>query len=487
MTTPRPSAPAPKTAPASKGETVLWQALGEREHLQGIDEYVAAGGYEQLTRALTAEPDSLVDEIKQSGIRGRGGAGFPTGLKLSFIPKDNPKPKYVVCNADESEPCTFKDREIIERLPHLLVEGCLIAARAIGANHAFIYIRGEYYEPALVLMDAVDQARAKGFVGENIGGSGWNCEVIVHRGAGAYICGEETALLSSLNGYRGQPTVKPPFPAVSGLYESPTLVNNVETLATLPRILGMGGAEYAKHGVERSGTGTRIMSLSGHVARPGNYEMQIGEPLRVLIEELGGGIPGGHGLKAIIPGGSSTPVLRADQVDTDMDYDSMVAAGTMFGSGSVIVVDDRTCMAQLGLRVAQFYQHESCGKCTPCREGTTWTVDVLTRIVGGSGRPGDVDLLYSICSRIMGNCLCPLGEAMAMPIMSYVEHFREDFDRYLEPGFEPPTDSPVADIAQRTVDAAGIKKPGVTWAGTLSRSSFTPLAMAEDATRGADA
>jgi NADH-quinone oxidoreductase subunit F len=397
------------------------------------------------------------------------------GLKASFMPKVM-MDKYVVCNADESEPCTFKDRELIERLPHLLVEGCLIAARAIGANHAFIYIRGEYYEPALVLMEAVEQARAKGLVGENVAGSGWSCEVIVHRGAGAYICGEETALLSSLNGYRGQPTVKPPFPAVSGLYDSPTLVNNVETLATLPRILAMGGAEYAKTGVERTGTGTRLMSLSGNVVRPGNYEMEIGAPLRVLVEELGGGVAGGRPLKAIIPGGSSTPILTADQIDTPMDYDSMAAAGTMFGSGSVVIVDDRTCMAQLALRVAEFYRHESCGKCTPCREGTKWVVDILTRIAGATPGGGDVDLVYDVCGKILGNCLCPLGDAMAMPVMSYIEKFRSDFDRYLEPGFVPPADGPVADIAARTVKASGITKPGVTWAGTLSRSSFTPLA-----------
>jgi NADH-quinone oxidoreductase subunit F len=477
MSTPARPAP-PKTRPGLIGEPLLWQQLGDVEHLQGIDEYIAAGGYDQLKRAIGIDPPALIDEIKTAGIRGRGGAGFPTGLKLSFIPKDSPKAKYVVCNADESEPCTFKDREIIERLPHMLVEGCLIAARAIGANHAFIYIRGEYYEPALVLMGAVEQARAKGLVGENVSGSGWDCDVIVHRGAGAYICGEETALLSSLNGERGQPTVKPPFPAVSGLYESPTLVNNVETLATLPRILSMGGAEYAKVGVERTGTGTRLMSLSGHVNRPGNYEMEIGQSLRVLVEQLGGGVPDGRAVKAIIPGGSSTPVLSGDKLDTPCDYDSMAALGTMFGSGSVIVVDDRTCMAQLALRVAEFYRHESCGKCTPCREGTKWTVDLLTRIVGGSGRPGDVDLLYDVCSKIMGNCLCPLGDAMAMPIMSYIEQFREDFDRCLEPGYEPAEDSPVADIAARTVKAAGITKPGITWAGTLTRDSFTPLAMA---------
>lgn len=471
----RPQAPAPKTDPGSIGDTVLWQALGDRAHMQNIKDYIDGGGYEQLKRVLKMESPAIIDEVKKSNLRGRGGAGFPTGLKLSFIPQDSPKPKYVVCNADESEPCTFKDRELIERLPHLLIEGCLIAAKAIGASHAFIYIRGEYYEPALVLMEAVEQAHAKGLLGRDIGGSGWDCEVIVHRGAGAYICGEETALLSSLNGFRGQPTVKPPFPAVSGLYESPTLVNNVETLATLPRILALGAETYAGKGVEKSGAGTRMMSLSGNVMRPGNYEIEIGQPLRVLIEELGGGVPNGHKLKAIVPGGSSTPILRADQIDTKMDYDSMAAEGTMFGSGSVVVIDDRTCMAQLGLRVAQFYCHESCGKCTPCREGTKWTVDLITRIVGLEGKPGDVDLLYSICAGIIGNCLCPLGEAMAIPIRSYIEQYRSDFDRYLEPGFVPPKDNGVADLAQRAVEASGVTKPGITWAKALPSDSFTPL------------
>lgn len=477
MSNPQPPAQ-PKTKPAAYGEPVIWGLLGDKEHLQNIDEYVAAGGYEQLKRALKMEPAALIDEIKASNIRGRGGAGFPTGLKLSFIPKDSPKPKYVVCNADESEPSTFKDHEIIDRLPHMLVEGCLIAAHAIGANHAFIYIRGEFYEPAMVLMRAVDEARERSMVGEDVAGSGWSCNVIVHRGAGAYICGEETALLSSLNGYRGQPTVKPPFPAVSGLYESPTLVNNVETLATLPRILALGGDKYGAKGVERTGAGTRMMSLSGNVVRPGNYEMEIGQPMRVLIEELGGGIPEGRKLKAIIPGGSSTPVLRADQIDISMDYDSMAAAGTMFGSGSVIVIDERTCMAQLAARVASFYTHESCGKCTPCREGTKWTLDLLTRLVAGGGEAGDVDKIHNVCSRILGNCLCPLGDAMAMPVMSYIEKFREDFDRYLEPGFELPTAGPVAEIADRIVKDAGITKPGVNWVGQLDRSSFTPLSMA---------
>jgi len=452
--------------------------LGGAEHLQDIAAYEQAGGYAQLRAAIAAEPAALIDAIKTGGIRGRGGAGFPAGLKLGFIPKDSPKPKYVVCNADESEPCTFKDREIIERLPHLLIEGCLIAARAIGANHAFIYIRGEYFEPFEILRAAAEQARAKGWLGTNVEGSGWDIELIVHRGAGAYICGEETALLSSLNGERGQPTVKPPFPAVSGLYEAPTLVNNVETLATLPRILDMGAERFAQIGIEKSSVGTRVFSLSGHITRPGNYELDLGTPLRSLVEDHGGGIPGGRALKAIIPGGSSMPILAAEQVDTGLDFDSMTKAGTMLGSGSVVVLDERVCMAQLALRVAEFYKHESCGKCTPCREGTRWVVDMLTRLVSGGGKPGDVDMIYNVNARVLGNCLCPLGDAMAMPLMSYIEQFRPDFDRYLEPGFTPPDDSPLAVITERAVQHLEIAKPGgVTWAGKLSRSELeTPMA-----------
>jgi NADH-quinone oxidoreductase subunit F len=462
----------PKTPAQGAGEQVLWSMLGGAEHLHDIDAYEQAGGYAQLKRALGMAGDDLVAEMKAAGIRGRGGAGFPTGMKMGFIPQVD-KPKYLVCNADESEPCTFKDREIMERLPHLLIEGCLIAAWSIGAEAAFIYIRGEYLEPFEVLRDAAEQARERGYIGENVLGSGWSPKLVIHRGAGAYICGEETGLLSSLNGFRGQPTVKPPFPAVSGLYQSPTLVNNVETLASVPRIMAMGGSSFADIGVERTGTGTRVFSLAGHVNRPGNYELTIGVPLSTLIEDFGGGIPGGRALKAVIPGGSSTPILTAEQAGRVLlDYDSMAAEGTMFGSGSVVVIDERTCMAQLALRVAEFYRHESCGKCTPCREGTKWTVDLLTRIVSGAGKPGDVDLVYDVASRIMGRCLCPLGDAMAMPVKSYIERFREDFDRYLEPGFEPPAESPLASIAEYAVEHHEHLKPTVAWSGTLSRADL---------------
>jgi NADH-quinone oxidoreductase subunit F len=468
----------PKTSAQGIGEQVLWSMLGGAEHLHDIEAYEARGGYAQLRRVVTGELDkaALVDQVKAAGIRGRGGAGFPTGLKMSFIPKDNPNPKYLVCNADESEPCTFKDREIMERLPHLLIEGMLIAAYTIGSEAAFLYIRGEYLEPFEVVRDAAEQARAKGYIGDDVFGSGWSPRYVIHRGAGAYICGEETALLSSLNGERGQPTVKPPFPAVSGLYKSPTLVNNVETLATLPRILERGGESYGSIGVERTGTGTRVFCLSGHVAKPGNYELDMGTPLRTLIEELGGGVPGERKVKAVIPGGSSMPILTGEQIDTGLDFDSMTKAGTMLGSGSVVVIDDRTCMAQLALRVAEFYRHESCGKCTPCREGTKWVVDMLARLVSGGGAAGDVDRIYDVNRRILGRCLCPLGDAMAMPVMSYIERFRGDFDRYLEPGFVPPSDSPIANVAHLVVEHVKEAQPGVTWAGKLSRSSLAGAA-----------
>jgi NADH-quinone oxidoreductase subunit F len=465
----------PKYAPQGDDSKVLWQMLGDSQHLQDISAYEAAGGYDQLKRAVATEPGSITEQIKLGGIRGRGGAGFPTGLKMGFIPQGGDKPIYLVCNADESEPCTFKDREIMERLPHLLIEGCLIASYAIGSGSAFIYIRGEYYEPFEILANAAAQAREKGYIGNNIAGSGWSCDLVIHRGAGAYICGEETALLSSLNGWRGQPTVKPPFPAISGLYAAPTLVNNVETLATVPRILAMGGDEYSKVGVEKSATGTRMFSLSGHVNRPGNYELELGTPLKKLIYDLGNGIPDDRPLKAIIPGGSSMPILTAAQVETGLDFDSMTRAGTMLGSGSVVVLDDRVCMAQLALRVAEFYKHESCGKCTPCREGTRWVVDMLTRLVSGGGRDGDLDTLRNINERVLGNCLCPLGDAMAMPILSYLEQFPEDFERYLQPGFQAPDDSPLKTITERAIEHHAHARPlanEVAWTGRLTRSDL---------------
>ena len=461
----------PKTPAGGQGERVLWSLLDGREHLHDIADFESAGGYAQLRSILAGGTDrgALIDQIKASGIRGRGGAGFPTGLKMSFIPKDSPKPIYLVCNADESEPCTFKDREIIERLPHLLIEGCLIACYAIGSRSAFIYLRGEYLEPFEILRDAAEQAREAGLIGENILGSGFDCSLVIHRGAGAYICGEETALLSSLNGERGQPTVKPPFPAISGLYEAPTLVNNVETLATLPRILNMGPEKYAGIGVEKTSTGTRMFALSGHVNKPGNYELDLGTPLSTLINECGGGIPEGRKLKAVIPGGSSMPILTPDQIDTGLDFDSMTKAGTMLGSGSVVVLDERVCMVQLALRVAEFYKHESCGKCTPCREGTRWVTDMLARIESGQGKPGDLDTLASVNNRVMGNCLCPLGDAMAMPVLSYLEKFRNEFEQHIEQGCCPIEGSPLEKITAMIVEHHHVAKPGVNWVGSFSR------------------
>jgi NADH-quinone oxidoreductase subunit F len=377
----------------------------------------------------------VLDELLAADVRGRGGAGFPMGRKASFLPKpeESPKPIYLVANADESEPGTFKDREIMARIPHMFIEGVVIASHAIGASAAFIYIRGEYLREFEILRDALEEARRAGLVGANVLGSGWSLPIVVHRGAGAYICGEETGMLESLEGKRGQPRTKPPFPAISGVYASPTLINNVETLATVPKIIEIGGAKYAKLGVENS-RGTRVFSLSGNVVRGGNYELELGTPLRELIYDIGGGIPDGRELKAIIPGGSSVQVLTADQVDTPLDFDSMAQAGTMLGSGAVIVMDDRCCMVQLGLRVAQFYQHESCGKCTPCREGTRWMVDLLKKIEAGEAEQAELDLLLDVCDRILGNCLCPLGDAAAMPVASYVTRFRDEYQRHLDEG-----------------------------------------------------
>jgi NADH-quinone oxidoreductase subunit F len=410
------------------------------EHADGRDltriaEYERVGGYESLKKAIRMEPQAVLDELQAANLRGRGGAGFPMGRKASFLPKpdESPNPIYLVANADESEPGTFKDREIMARIPHAFVEGIAIACHAIGANVAFVYLRGEYLAEFEIVRGALEEARRAGLVGANVLGTGWNLAVVVHRGAGAYICGEETGLLESLEGKRGQPRSKPPFPAVSGVYASPTLINNVETLATVPNIIAIGGAAYAKLGVENS-TGTRLFSLSGNVVKGGNYEIELGTTLRELIYDLGGGIPDGHELKAIIPGGSSVPVLGADEVDTPLDFDSMAQAGTMLGSGAVIVIDERCCMVQLGLRVAQFYMHESCGKCTPCREGTRWMVDLLRKIEDGRAEQRELDLLLNVCDRILGNCLCPLGDAAAMPVASYVAKFRDEYQRHLDEG-----------------------------------------------------
>jgi NADH-quinone oxidoreductase subunit F len=410
----------------------------EDRDLVQLDDYRAAGGYESLAKAREMEPAKIVDELLASNIRGRGGAGFPMGKKASFLAKGTGKPTYLVVNADESEPGTFKDREIMFRVPHRLIEGCLITAHGIESKNVFIYIRGEYLHEFEVLRAALDQVRSAKLLD--------GVTIVLHRGAGAYICGEETALLESLEGKRGQPRSKPPFPAVAGLYAAPTLVNNVETLASVPFILDMGPEAYAAIGTERS-KGTRVFSLSGNVRRPGNYELPLTATLRDLIEVLGGGAPEGHSIKGIIPGGSSTPIMTPDQIDTRLDYESIAAAGSMAGSGAVIVLDDRTCMVQLALRCSEFYRHESCGKCTPCREGTKWGVDILRRIELGEAKQGELDLLLNVCDRILGNCLCPLGDAMAMPVASYVARYREEFQRHIDEGGCPFTErSPITPL-----------------------------------------
>jgi NADH-quinone oxidoreductase subunit F len=406
-------------------QRLVLQGAEPGRDLTAIADYREVGGYGQLERARGLEPQAVLDELLAANVRGRGGAGFPMGKKASFLAKGTGKPTYLVVNADESEPGTFKDREIMFTVPHRLIEGCLVTAHAIGATNVFVYIRGEYLREFEILRAALDEARAANLLG--------GVTIVLHRGAGAYICGEETALLESLEGERGQPRTKPPFPAVAGLYASPSLINNVETIATVPIILELGGDAYAKLGVDNS-SGTRVFSLSGNVANGGNFELELGTSLRELIYDIGGGIPGGRELKAVIPGGSSVPVLTADQVDTPLDFDSVAEAGSMLGSGAVIVIDDRACMVQLGLRVAQFYMHESCGKCTPCREGTRWMVQLLRKIEDGQASQGELDLLLNVCDRILGKCLCPLGDAAAMPIASYVDRFRAEFQAHIDQG-----------------------------------------------------
>jgi NADH-quinone oxidoreductase subunit F len=405
--------------------SIVLAGAGEGRDLTKLAGYRDVGGYESLAKARAMAPDAVVEELLAANVRGRGGAGFPMGRKASFLAKGTGKPTYLVVNADESEPGTFKDREIMFAVPHRLLEGCLITAHAIGSTTVFVYIRGEYLVEFELLRAALDEVRAAGLLG--------GATIVLHRGAGAYICGEETALLESLEGKRGQPRSKPPFPAVAGVYASPTLVNNVETIATVPAIVANGGAWYAELGVENS-AGTRVFSLSGNIVNGGNYELALGTSLRELIYDLGGGIADGRELKAIIPGGSSVPVLTADQVDTALDFDSVAEAGSMLGSGAVIVIDDRCCMVQLGLRVAQFYMHESCGKCTPCREGTRWMVQLLRKLEDGQASQGELDLLLDVCDRILGKCLCPLGDAAAMPIASYVDKFRDEFQRHIDEG-----------------------------------------------------
>ncbi len=392
--------------------------------------YQRRGGYESLRKALAMSADDVLENLNQSSIRGRGGAGFPMGRKASFLPRGHMN-KYLVCNADESEPGTFKDREIMQKNPHMLVEGIAIATYAAGINRAFIYIRGEYELQAEILEAAIAEAEEAGFIGENVLGSEHSFSLVLHRGAGAYICGEETGLLDSLEGKRGNPRLKPPFPAIEGLYHGPTLINNVETLSTVPAIIKMGGEEYAKLGTENS-TGTKLVSISGDVKRPGNYEIELGIPSREIIYDLAGGPFDGREIKLWFPGGSSSPVLTQDDLDVPYDFDSMAKAGTMLGSGAIIVVDDSHTVLDVMKKVAKFYAHESCGKCVPCREGTNWTVKMLDRISSGEATPMDLDIMASVQEQIIGNCLCVLGDAMAMPIGSMVQKFRGELEAEIE-------------------------------------------------------
>jgi NADH-quinone oxidoreductase subunit F len=401
---------------------MLLAGTGERD-LTKLDEYLAIGGYAQVPKARAMTPDDLIAELQAANLRGRGGAGFPMGRKASLIDRASPKPKYLVVNADESEPGAFKDRQVMAEVPHRLLEGCLIAAHAIEAKDIFIYIRGEYLTEYEILQRAVDEARGSGIF-EDV-------EVTVYRGAGAYICGEETALLDSLEGRRGQPRPRPPFPPVQGLYNAPTQINNVCTIATVPAIIELGAAEFAKIGSESS-PGTVIFSISGNVVRPGNYELELGTPMRELIYDLAGGIPDGRELKAVIPGGSSVPALTPDQIDVPLDYDSLGALGTFFGAASLIVVDDHCCLVQLALRSTKFYMHESCGKCTPCREGTRWMVQLLERLEAGDGELSDIDLLDSVGDRILGKSLCALGDFAVYPVASYLRHWRDEFVAHVE-------------------------------------------------------
>jgi len=409
-------------------EPILFKDIDER-NLHEIEVYERRGGYKAMRKALAMTQDALVAELEESGLRGRGGAGFPAGRKASFLPKGD-MDKYLVCNADESEPGTFKDRELMQKCPHGLIEGIVIGAHAAGANHAFIYIRGEYEEQARILDAAIGEAYAAGYLGERILGSELSLSLVLHRGAGAYICGEETGLLDSLEGKRGNPRLKPPFPALQGLYQGPTLINNVETLMTMPHIVRMGGKRYAKLGVSGS-SGTKVVSVSGHVQRPGNYEIELGIPSREIIYDLAGGPPRGRKIKLWFPGGSSSPVLTAADLDVPYDFDSLAKAGTMLGSGAIIVVDDQTPVLDVALKTAEFYRHESCGKCTPCREGTNWTVRMLERIDAGEATPMDLDIMASVQEHIIGNCLCVLGDAMAMPIGSMIAKFRDEFEAHI--------------------------------------------------------
>ncbi len=411
-----------------------------------IDTFLANDGYKAFEKSLDMTQDQIIQEVKDSNLRGRGGAGFPTGMKWSFVPRQSPKPKYIVVNSDESEPGTCKDRVLIENDPHMLIEGVLIAAQAVGAKAGYIYVRGEYRYLINVLDKAIGEAYARGYLGKNILGRGVDFDLYTHTGAGAYECGEESALLESLEGNRGQPRIRPPFPAVAGLYACPTVLNNVETFASVPSILLMGGKAWADLGVPKAG-GTKMTCLTGHVNKTGVYELPLGFPVDKMINEVGGGMRNGLKMKAFIPGGSSCPILTGDEAwPLTMDYDSMAKAGTMLGSGGVIIMDENTDMVKAALRIMHFYQHESCGWCIPCREGTTWLKKLLTRLDRGMGTEKDIDLVGDVSRNMLGRTFCPLGDAAAMPTESIVRKFRHEFE---------------AKIAKTQISMAGVANPFV--------------------------
>ena len=413
-------------------DPILTTHIRERESYT-LDFYLRHGGYGALKKALAMAPDAVIDVVKQSGLRGRGGAGFPTGMKWQFVDKKSPKPKYICCNADESEPGTFKDHVLMERNPHLLFEGCLIGCHAIGAKVAYIYIRGEFFHVQHILEAEIEKAYKAGYLGKNIFGSGFDCDVFVHRGAGAYEAGEETALIESLEGKRAQPRLKPPFPAVEGLYNCPTAVNNVETLCNVPLIVLNGAEWFAALGPEKNG-GPKLFCVSGHVKKPGVYEASMNTTLRELIYDHAGGIRGDRELKAIIPGGSSVPLMLPNQLDTPASFDGIQKAGSLLGSAGLIVLDDTVCMVWLAMNLLHFYRHESCGKCTPCREGGDWLYKLLQRLERGEGREKDLDLLLGVANNIVGKTLCAFGDAAATPVLSTMKLFRHEYEAHVREG-----------------------------------------------------
>jgi NADH-quinone oxidoreductase subunit F len=412
-------------------EKILTQNFG-LDHLFRIEVYLEQGGYRAAKKALTEwKPEEVLEEVKKASLRGRGGAGFPAGLKWGFVPKKTDKPKYLCVNADEGEPGTFKDRYILSHNPHLLIEGIVIASYAVGIHDAYVYIRGEYEVIAVRLEQAIAEAYGQGYLGKNILGSGFDLDLYVHRGAGAYICGEETALLESLEGKRGNPRLKPPFPASVGLFQNPTVINNVETLANVSFIILNGAAWFLAKGLPNDG-GTRIFGVSGAVNKPGIYELPVGTSLREIILTHAGGLKPGRKLKAVIPGGMSSPILKAEEIDIKMDVDSFAAAGSMMGSAAIIVIDDRTPILEVLKKVAKFYAHESCGQCTPCRLGTNWIFKIVKRMAEGKGEQGDADSLLRLAANIKGRTLCPMGDAAAMPVFSIAKKFKEELEASLK-------------------------------------------------------